>query len=148
MAANNKKNKIIYHVVMGIYLVVLFYLLFFSERMGRTDHIQNYRYNLVLFREIKRFYDCRFLYPKAFFLNVFGNVLAFMPFGYLLPRMHGKCRNFFLTTLLSFALSLGVEVVQLVFKLGCFDVDDLLLNTLGGLAGYMVYWIFHRRSVK
>ena len=36
-------------------------------------------------------------------------------------------------------LSLLVELLQLVFKVGSFDVDDLLLNTIGGLLGYLVY---------
>lgn len=131
---------------MCVYLIVLFYLLFFSEEMGRMDNIQDYRYNLTLFREIMRFYNSRVLYPRAFVLNVIGNVVAFMPFGYLLPRMNARCRNLFFTVLFSFCLSLGVEVVQLVFKLGCFDVDDLLLNTLGGFLGYLVFWLFCRKK--
>ena len=41
--------------------------------------------------------------------------------------------------LYSFELSLLVELLQLVFKVGSFDVDDLFLNTIGGLLGYLVY---------
>ena len=44
-----------------------------------------------------------------------------------------------MTVLYSFELSLLVELLQLVFKVGSFDVDDLLLNTIGGLLGYLVY---------
>ena len=40
---------------------------------------------------------------------------------------------------IQFELSLLVELLQLVFKVGSFDVDDLLLNTIGGLLGYLVY---------
>lgn len=142
-----RKRQIIYRVLLCVYLIVLFYLLFFSERMGRADNIQDYRYNLTLFREIMRFYNSRALYPRAFVLNVIGNVVAFMPFGYLLPRMNARCRNPFFTVLFSFCLSLGVEAVQLVFKLGCFDVDDLLLNTLGGFLGYLIFLLFSRQKV-
>ena len=42
-----------------------------------------------------------------------------------------------MTVLYSFELSLLVELLQLVFKVGSFDVDDLLLNTIGGLLGYI-----------
>jgi glycopeptide antibiotics resistance protein len=41
----------------------------------------------------------------------------------------------------SFLLSFFIETVQLVFKIGVFDVDDLIMNTLGGLIGYVIYRI-------
>ena len=53
--------------------------------------------------------------------------------------MHRRMRSGWLVTLLGFAFSLGVETVQLICKVGCFDVDDLMLNTLGAVSGY---WIF------
>ena len=34
-----------------------------------------------------------------------------------------------------------IETIQLVFKVGSFDVDDMFLNTLGGIAGYLCQWI-------
>ena len=45
--------------------------------------------------------------------------------------------------LLGFLLSLGVEVVQLLTRVGTFDVDDVLLNTIGVALGYVVYLIEH-----
>jgi len=44
-------------------------------------------------------------------------------------------------TALGFGLSLLVESIQLVFKVGSFDVDDMLLNTFGGVIGYIVFAI-------
>lgn len=75
---------------------------------------------------------------KAVFLNLAGNVIAFMPFGFLLPLLSDNRTNWFATTICAFAFSLFAETVQLVLKLGSFDVDDLLLNTIGGLLGYIV----------
>jgi len=48
-----------------------------------------------------------------------------------------------LITLSGFALSLFVEVVQLITKVGCFDVDDLILNTLGAAVGYILFAVCH-----
>ena len=121
------------------YLILLFYLLFFSEKMGRTVGAEEYRYNLVLFKEIKRFYSVMGTHPKMFWLNIAGNILAFMPFGFLIPRLRDKSTNLFLAGLFSLELSFAVELLQLVFKLGCFDVDDLLLNTVGALVGYCLF---------
>lgn len=73
------------------------------------------------------------------FLNIFGNVLAFMPFWLFLPVIWVRTRHWYITVLLSFAMSLLVETMQLVGKVGSFDVDDLLLNTIGGFAGYIIF---------
>lgn len=147
MDANKKKiHKTICMILFVVYLILLFYLLFFSEKMGRTVGSEEYRYNLTLFKEIRRFYNIIGTHPKLFWLNIAGNVVAFMPFGFLLPRLREKKTNIFLAGLFSFELSLLVEVLQLVFRLGCFDVDDLLLNTVGGILGYVIYLIFRRKK--
>ena len=78
------------------------------------------------------------------FLNIFGNVLAFMPFGFFLPVIWVRTRHWYITVLLSFAMSLLVETMQLVGKVGSFDVDDLILNTLGGVIGYLLFWICNK----
>jgi glycopeptide antibiotics resistance protein len=67
-----------------------------------------------------------------------------MPLGFFLPALCGMRKNGVLVVLSCFTLSLMVEVAQLVYKLGRFDVDDLFLNTCGGLLGYLVYLICDR----
>ena len=58
--------------------------------------------------------------------------------GYF-SAMAGKRRSFFKTLFWSFCLTLCVELMQLITKVGCFDVDDILLNTIGGVLGYIVF---------
>lgn len=144
MAATSKETgRKISKLLFIIYLILLAYFLFFAESMGRTSNT-GYRYNLKLFCEIKRFlYHIDVLGWKAVFINVFGNVLAFMPFGYFVPRTSKHKVGFFHTVLVSFEFSLLVECLQLVLKAGSFDVDDLFLNTVGGLLGYLVYLLIH-----
>ena len=126
-------------VLFAAYLILLFYFLFFSEGLGRASTEAEYRYNLTLFREIKRFIEYRHVLGyKAVFLNVVGNVIAFMPFGFLLPPLMNYKTNWFVTTIWAFLFSLFVETIQLFFRLGSFDVDDMLLNTIGGLLGYII----------
>ena len=129
-------------VLFACYLILLLYFLFFSELMGRTPEQTCYRYNLIPFREILRFIRYRHVVGfHAFFINVIGNIIAFMPMGFFLPAVTGKKLNGIQILLLSFLFSLSVETVQLLTRLGCFDVDDLILNTLGGFLGYLVYRI-------
>ena len=77
----------------------------------------------------------------ALITNLFGNVIGFIPYGFILPVIAHKCRNGLFIVASGFSLSLLVETVQLIAKVGCFDVDDLFLNTLGGLLGYVTYFI-------
>ncbi len=113
---------------------------------GRTEIQKEYRYNLTLFREIKRFWIYRKqLGTMAWVINIIGNVAAFLPYGFFLPILSKKFQNCFKVFLLSFLLSLAVELLQLIFKVGCFDVDDLLLNIIGGVIGYGIYRLSWRK---
>jgi glycopeptide antibiotics resistance protein len=147
--AATKRHRIGLTVLFLIYLAVMIYFLFFSERFGRTGSMgenREYRYNLVLFQEVTRFADYRtnpYLGFGDFFINIIGNILAFMPLGFFIPALGRMRKNGFLVVLCCFSISLLVEVIQLVYRLGCFDVDDLFLNTLGGLLGYLVYRFIH-----
>lgn len=129
-------------VLFFIYLLVLIYLLFFSERYGRTQGTGEYRYNLVPFTEIKRYiiYSDRFT-SELFLINIVGNMLAFVPFGFFVPLINSDYKNVLKVSLLSMVFSAIVEVVQLLSKVGSFDVDDIILNTLGGLVGALIYYI-------
>lgn len=139
---NFKYNKIIRFfgkILFVLYIAFIIYFLIFSDWYGRTGEMQEYHYNLVLFKEIKRFWNYRDQVGWfVMFKNLFGNVVIFMPFGFFMP-MAGRYRSIFFAIFYSFGLSLCVEVFQLITKVGSFDVDDLLLNTLGGLAGYLIF---------
>ena len=67
------------------------------------------------------------------------NILLFVPFGYLLPVLWKKADRWWITVLLGFALYLAVELLQLVTRLGMFDVDDLINNTIGAGVGYLLF---------
>ena len=137
-------------VIFILYLVSLTYFMFFAESFGRVQQEQaRYAYNLELFKEIKRFYIYRNqLGFKAFFLNIFGNVLAFTPFGFFLPIVSRRGRRWYNAFLLAFTLSLCIETTQLVFRVGSFDVDDLFLNTVGGVIGFICYKMIQKYRVR
>ena len=143
MDVNKKKSNGVWWVCFLAYLLLLAYLLFYASFLGREEH-EEYRYNLTLFQEIGRYYHLGIRTGSwyLFFWNVIGNICVFVPFGVFLPKLFVKCKNIFLTILFSFEVSLCVEIVQLVTKVGSFDVDDLLLNTLGGLVGFLLITLY------
>ena len=127
-------------LLFAAYLAVLCYFLFFAENLGRAFTEREYHYNLMPLKEIRRFITYR--HTLGFWsasLNLAGNVVAFIGSGVFLPRLFPGCRKFFLTMLFGFEFSLCVELIQLVGKVGSFDVDDILLNTMGGILGFCCY---------
>ena len=139
---SRKNSRAIGKILFVLYLGFIIWFLIFSDWYGRTGEMQEYHYNLQLFKEINRFWNYRHQVGYlAMFTNLFGNVLIFAPFGFFLP-MASKYRSFFTTMFAAFGLSLCVEVFQFITKVGSFDVDDLLLNTIGGMIGHIIYEIF------
>ena len=122
-----------------LYLGLLTYFTIFSEALGRTDGGE-YRYNLVLFHEISRYVRYREQIGwYGFFLNTFGNVLAFMPLGFLLPYVVGRDFTMLQMILAGAVCSYGIEFVQLLTRTGSFDVDDIFLNTIGAMLGWGLF---------
>ncbi|MDE6887300.1 MAG: VanZ family protein [Eubacterium sp.] len=136
----------------GLYLILMVYFLFFAESMGRTHIGKEYHYNLKPFKEIQRYltyYDV--IGPYTVFLNLAGNILAFVPFGLFFPLLSRRNRSFWKVTLISFEVSLLVELIQLVTRVGSCDVDDMILNTLGGMLGHLCFkllFYWHRMDLK
>ncbi len=132
-------------ILFVLYVLFMIYFLVFSDWYGRTGASADYRYNLVLFTEIRRF--CReweILGWQSVFMNLAGNVLVFVPFGFLMA-LAKENPNFFAITGFSLGFSLLVELFQLFTRVGSFDVDDLLLNTIGGVFGYIFFLIWRTR---
>ena len=126
-------------VLFLLYVGFLIYFLFVAEWYGRTEAAEEYRYNLELFREIRRFLTYREeLGSFTVFANLCGNILIFVPYGFFIS-MASRTRGFFKTLFCSMGLSLCVEAVQLITRVGSFDVDDILLNTVGGVIGYIIF---------
>lgn len=155
---NNPSNsfRIGWVVILLIYLYLLSKLILFkggavdvglvwdrlTAFLHQPDLIHTRTVNLTPFQEIKRDWHSLSLHRPGTAIHLAGNIVAFIPFGILIA---GMVRASIFTGLnvlfLSFLLSLGYEATQLLTGIGIFDVDDLMLNTLGGMIGYLVYTV-------
>jgi glycopeptide antibiotics resistance protein len=97
--------------------------------------------NFKPFATIKLFYESRRLNMEYKVNNLLGNILLFMPLGFLLPLLVKRFRNVFVILLTGFLLSLFYECTQLLTGIGVFDVDDMILNTSGTLIGIIIFYI-------
>lgn len=68
--------------------------------------------------------------------NILGNIIPFMPFGFLLPLAYPKVNSFFNFLVVSLLFLFLIEIFQYFTRLGSFDVDDIILNIIGILIGY------------
>ena len=132
------KKKIIF----ALYSFFLLYFLIFSEIYGRSGVMQDYHYNITPFQEIERFWKYREQLGLMSYINLFGNVLIFVPFGFMEP-LTSKKRSFWATLIDGCLVSLSVEIFQFITKVGRFDVDDLMLNTTGVALGYVCFLVWN-----
>lgn len=126
-----------------VYLAVLTYFLFFAEGFGRQP-AESASYNFVPFREILRtICKADILGAKYVAINLFGNIAAFMPFGFILPAIFRKKFSGAWSTIAAGAMfSIIIEAAQFVTHLGCCDVDDVILNTSGAALGWLIHYIY------
>ena len=73
-------------------------------------------------------------------INLGGNIIMFIPLGFLLPRVFPKLSSLPRVLLTTAAIITAVELIQLFTLVGSCDIDDLILNVIGSAIGY---W-FHK----
>lgn len=130
---NNYKN--ILKVALIVYVLMLVYFLFFYPEF-RNDNIIN-NYNISPFKTIKLFLEYKeYLGSKSYMLNIYGNILGFIPIGILFPILFEKTRKAYKIATTTFLISFVIETIQFLTEVGSFDIDDIILNTIGGIIGY------------
>lgn len=114
-------------------LVSVIYLLLLYDMLTRVDINSTSGVNLIPFKEIFR-YD---IHSKSFYYLILGNIAIFIPFGYLVAY-YAKPKKIWSNLLTGIVVSGTIEFVQL--QIGrSYDIDDIILNTLGCVLGYFIY---------
>ena len=132
------KNKVKKYsqIVIFIYYVILLFNMVIFARYNSVDS-----YNLVPFKSIVDIINNGSIY--AVIINILGNFLVFMPLEYFIIELF-KIDKMLINFCLSFGIILIIEILQFIFKVGVFDVDDLILCTLG----MMTYYVLYRKLKK
>ncbi|MCL2353980.1 MAG: VanZ family protein [Defluviitaleaceae bacterium] len=76
------------------------------------------------------------------------NIVMFMPLGFLLPFVWHPLRKFYLTMPILFLSTFFIEIVQLLTFRGVFAVEDIMHNLVGGVIGFVVFYISSSYSTK
>ncbi len=141
---SSKIKELIFLLILIIYIMFMCKILLFknvpiTEVFDTSRNISRERYNLIPFFTIHLYFFSGYI-SNIFIsiLNVLGNVLIFTPLAIYL-QIYKKDKSFKKTISTVFFITLCVEVVQFIFGLGIFDVDDIILNVFGGVVGVFIY---------
>ena len=140
------RKKCIPMALFVIYCAVMLWLLLGRES-GSVDSLEQIQenMNLIPFRTIRNYLRVIDMdeYRTVAIVNIFGNILMFVPLGYFLPRLWKGLQHWLRTWAMVLLIMLAVELAQLLTLRGKFDVDDLILNLLGAAVGYVIFRLFH-----
>ena len=136
----NKQKIVLYKDL--TYLAFVIYLLSLFQIVTLQDAVSWSTNNFIPLKEITRYNIGSDLFIK----NVIGNILLFVPFGFFISYIL-KSKRWFEPFILTLICSCTIEFVQL--SIGrVFDVDDILLNLIGGVIGYLIYKLIRYISSK
>ena len=131
-AIKNHNEKLVFYKEFTNLLFIIYILLLY-ELLTRAELNTVRGYNLVPFSEMFRYE----IGSTSFYLNVVGNIVIFIPFGYLIST-YIKPKRILSILIVSVISSATVEFVQLCIGRS-FDVDDIILNSLGAIIGFLIY---------
>ena len=152
-----KLSRTILWVIFLLYMGVLTKFIIFKRHIGSLkqhfeglyhhynmkSNIDNGNLNLRPFHTIDFYMNSR-LPIKYAILNLVGNIAGFVVLGVFIPLLIYRLRSAAATIFAVFLISLSFEIMQLFGMLGVCDIDDLILNTLGGAIGYGIYLLLRK----
>lgn len=151
----NKKTNIVREIILFIFFVYFLFLLLLTIFKGGRIEFSN-QFNSFMYREhgllgiinvvpIKETINT-FMHSETgmrnSLRNVIGNILVFMPLGFFIPLLFEKFNNLKKVLKVGCLSSLAIELSQLFVGSNVCDIDDVIYNTLGALAGFICYKTF------
>ncbi|WP_154889630.1 VanZ family protein [Longibaculum muris] len=129
-----KKKKFIINILLIGYIIVVLLV----TLAGRARVIQ-YGISLELFSSYHYAWNN---FSIVEWRNIILNILMFVPLGFLLPLVHESFKTWWKTYLAGLGLTVFIELSQLIFHLGVFEVDDIMNNAVGCMIGFGIYALF------
>ncbi len=156
----HKLPKINMWVWFILYIIMLLNLTLFDQYFGRTgiamisnnaEQFKEYlelNFNIIPFATINNYILAlknNNLTNSTFIYNIFGNILAFAPLAFFLPRLFKSMDKWYKFFILTSIFIIFIETMQMITMSGSFDIDDYILNILGAI---ILYIIINNKSLK
>ena len=127
-----------------IYFLILVNLTIFKYGYLTLDFDIRFYINYIPFVETVKMFTNEFSDIHIALYNVVGNILLFIPLGFFIPLFFNKKNKLSKVILYGFTASLTIEVLQIFTPFNTTDIDDIILNTLGSILGFIIFNIFYR----
>lgn len=151
----NKRINIAREIILFIFFVYFLFLLlltiFKGGRIEFSNQFNSYMYrehgllgiiNVVPIKETINTFMHSETGMRNSLRNLIGNILVFMPLGFFIPLLFEKFNNLKKVLKVGCLSSLAIELSQLFVGSNVCDIDDVIYNTLGALAGFICYKTF------
>lgn len=134
------------NIVLAICSLVYFWILIKIILLKNGFINYGYNANFILFDFVNQYQN--YGLSQTLLINVFGNIALFIPLSIILIN-YFKSLSYSNIIFANFITSLSFELIQLSTGWGVFDVDDIFLNTLGGIIGLIIYYLItHNKHNK
>lgn len=148
-------KRVIWNTLFAIYILVVMSITIFPIIINTQRTIDvSATINFVPFKETINSFNSlldsfsTLFAIKLFLVNVLGNILLFTPLGFLLPIVNSNINNIRPIFKISLIATISIELIQFITSLsGGFrvtDIDDVILNILGGLFGFLIFTLFSK----
>lgn len=146
-----KNKQKLWQALFALYAAVMLYLLF--ARGSRASGLPYWEdvqlsLNLVPAKTLRLYWGMLFSdnpgYVREAVINLCGNVVMFVPLGFLLPRVFPRLTRLGQILLATLAIMTVIETAQCLTLRGFCDVDDLILNTAGAALGYGIHKLLRK----
>ncbi|MBY0755956.1 VanZ family protein [Clostridium sardiniense] len=148
-------KRVIWNTLFAIYIllvmsVTIFPIIINTQRtidVSATINLVPFKETINSFNSLLDSFSTLFAI-KLFLVNVLGNILLFTPLGFLLPIVNPNINNIKPIFKISLIATISIELIQFITSLsGGFrvtDIDDVILNILGGLFGFLIFTLFSK----
>ena len=146
-----RKLLLVYCIFLFVFVVVKFngsvYEILDRVTATSADRVNGvFNFNLIPFRSIG-VQLARITHWWAL-KNILGNIALFVPLGVLIPMAFPTMQKSYKTCSTILLSSLVIELFQFITCLGSFDIDDIILNSVGGLIGYIIFYLLKKKSIQ
>lgn len=139
-------KQILFYLFLSIFILLFMKALFFKEvsplELLNSSREITRELNIKPFKTIIEYSTDHNFNLWIALMNIVGNIILFIPAGLYL-QIFQKNKKVLLSVVLIFAISMSVELIQYMGGIGRTDIDDIILNTLGGLLGIGIYKILY-----
>ena len=133
----NNRQRNLTRILFAVYFLILVWILLFKMSFSLDELYKSRSINLIPFM------GSVIVNGRIYINEIIDNILVFIPIGIYICMLKEDW-SILRKISVGFFISLGIEVLQFILAIGATDITDLLGNTLGGILGIGVFYLFSK----